>query len=134
MTLTLKSEVKALFYLTTKTDVLTTYNSAEDLTSTMTIAKDTILSKFTTVSAACEYRAMIDKGYTFTLTDQYSRSFGDPKLTASRGFHNKLPIKDPYQIEIDFSGKKHLVKSMILMKRADGYTKTRIISYINIQY
>ena len=52
MTLILLSEVKALFYLTTKTDVITTYNSAEGLTTTMTIAKDTILSKFTTVSAA----------------------------------------------------------------------------------
>lgn len=97
MTLTLVSEVKALYYLTTKTDVVTAYNSAEGLTTTMTIAKDTILSKFTTVSAACDKKAMIDKGYTFTLTDQYSSSWNDPKLTSSKGIHNKSPFtNDPY--------------------------------------
>ena len=63
---------------------------------------------------------MLDKGYAFKLADSYSKDWSIPMLTSDYGFHNAKGSKiDPWWIEIDFSGNKHLVYKMILMKRGD---------------
>ena len=71
--------------------------------------------------------AMIDKGYSFKLAD-IGFGWNKPLLTSSTGFHSARPFKkDPYFVEIDFSGNKHLVYNMILMKRGDTCCPYKII-------
>ena len=80
--------------------------------------------------------AMVDKGYAYKLADSHSKAWSKPMLNSKTGFFNAPPYKnDPYFVEIDFSGNKHLVYKMILMKRGDGCCKDdRHINYIQIEY